>query len=203
MEVQNETKVGLLLALKAFTETAVEGLRLKVRRQKEDEEEPKPRPAAVYLMRLPDMSSVTKKAPYILHQVVTGHDAVETLDHRTGPQAIRERQSRCVVRTVLCVYDPDEQEGALTLLNLMEQLRMALLMKPILGGAFVLDEEEGLDGMVYLENGERTTAPYYLGEMVSVWKLPKVERLDAARVTHGYPARDPGVTSMTGTIPKK
>lgn len=57
------------------------------------------------------------------------------------------------------------------LLNLMERLRIALLRKVVIGRQFKLDLEAGLDTVVYDAAG-RPTRPYYLGEMISVWKLP-------------------------------
>lgn len=45
--------------------------------------------------------------------------------------------------------------------------------------------------MIYPETGERGTAPFYMGEMVTSWKLPYIKRLDAARVIHGLPPVDP------------
>ena len=104
-----------------------------------------------------------KKAPYILHQVITGKDA-----QSPGNPSI----SLATVRTVFCVYHKDEQEGGLALLNLMERLRIAMLEEGIVGKQFVLDREAGLESLVYPDN----TAPYYAGEMISVWKLPIIER---------------------------
>ena len=62
--------------------------------------------------------------------------------------------------------------GAGTLLNLMERLRIALLEQRSIGKQFRLDLEAGLESLVYPED----TAPYYAGEMISVWKLPVIER---------------------------
>lgn len=197
----NETKVGLLHALKAFTEKATGDMPLKVKRQSRDEREPKPRPAAVFLTRLPDMMSFEKKAPFILHQVVTGLDALGNVNKGTGMQIRRELKSSCVIRSVFCVYNPNEEEGGLELLNLMEEMRTNLLQFPILNEVFELDLDEGISQMVYPETGERGTAPYYLGEMVTVWKLPTIKRLDAARVVQGLPPTDPKAAHYTNRLP--
>ncbi len=191
MNLQSETKVGLLYALKAFTERETGDMPLPVKRQSRDEKAPAPRPAAVFLARLPDFPSFEKKAPLILHQVVTGQDGLENVNKGTGQQIRREMKSGCVIRSVFCVYNPDEQEGGMTLLNLMETMRVALLSFPILNDVFTLDLEEGISQMIYPETGERGTAPYYLGEMVTAWKLPAVKRLDAERVIRGLPPADP------------
>lgn len=203
INLHNETKVGLLFALKTFTERAVADLPLPVKRQSENEPEPKPRPADVYLTRLPDMASTTKKAPFILHQVVTGLDELGNVNKGTSMQSRREMQSSCVIRSVFCVYHPDEQEGGLALLNLMEEMRSALLEFPVLDQKFELDMNEGISQMIYPETGERGTAPYYLGEMATTWKLPPIKRLDAERVTHGLPPIDPMAARHTDTFTEK
>lgn len=200
--LHNETKVGLLYELEDFTNLATGEMLLPVKRQSRDEQEPKPRPATVYKARLPDMESYQKKAPFILHQAVTGEDAVKNANKGTGQQIRREMQSICVVRSVFCVYHPDEQEGGLALLNLMEEMRMALLMYPtMLDKVFELDLDEGISQMIYPETGERGTAPFYLGEMVATWKLPAIKRLDAERVIQGLPPRDPKAAHHIERIP--
>lgn len=162
------TKIVLLERFRDFTLDATRDLIMPVRQQREDEEPPEPRAAKVYLMRLPEFSDATKKAPYILHQIITGKDA-QAAGEKT-PSAV------AVVRTVFCVYSEDEQEGGLLLLNLMERLRIALLVQAVIGNQFVLDLAAGLETLVYPDGEERSTAPYYLGEMISTWKLPAIER---------------------------
>lgn len=157
------TKVVLLKRLKEFTEEATNDLLLPVAMQKGDAEEPKPRAAEVFRTRLPDSSAAKKKAPYILHQIITGKDSQTPGQHPT---------STATVRTIFCVYHPDEEEGGLALLNLMERLRIALLEEVVIGKQFTLDREAGLESLVYPED----TAPYYAGEMISTWKLPPIER---------------------------
>lgn len=157
------TRIILLDRLRDETVTATEDIIMPVARQKEDKEPPRPRAAEVYRTRLPDSSAAKKKAPYILHQIITGQDA----------QANGQRgSSRATIRTIFCVYNADEQEGGLMLLNLMERLRIHLLRKVVIGDQFTLDLEAGLETLIYPED----TAPYYAGEMMSVWKLPAVER---------------------------
>lgn len=158
------TKTILLERLGEFTRETTGEMLLPVRRQKEDTEAPVPRAAAVFLMRHPDGTAATKKAPYILHQIVTGKDI-----QRAGEKA---PDATAVVRSVICVYSEAEDEGGLMLLELMERLRIGLLRQVILGGQFELDLESGVETLVYPED----TAPYYIGEMVSTWKLPKIER---------------------------
>ena len=191
--LHGETKVGLLYALKCFTEHVTRDMLLPVKRQSRDESDPEPRAAGVYMARLPELESYARKAPFILHQVVTGLDEVGSNGTGTGAKARKELQSNAVVRSVFCVYHPDEQEGGLALLNLMEEMRIELLRHPILGSIFELDLREGVSQAIYPETGERGTAPFYLGEMVTTWKLPPVHRIDAERVIQGLPPIDPGM----------
>lgn len=156
------TLVNLLEQLKAVTDDAVKDLLLPVRAQKGDTVTVD-RPATVYKMRLPDSTSATKKAPYIIHQIVTSKDAQPSGQLEAGS---------AVVRSIFCVYCNDEQEGAMHLLNLMERLRIRLLQDVVIGGQFELDLEAGVEALIYPEN----TAPYFAGEMSTTWKMPSVER---------------------------
>lgn len=158
-------KVILLDRLAEFTEEAIKNIRLPVSVQSEDEYE-KLRAAKVYKMRLPDGPSARKKAPYIVHSVLTGYD--EQTEGSFG-------YSQATIRSVFCVYCPDEQEGSLNLLNLMERLRIELLKVRVIGNQFELDlKKSKLETLIYPDSTE--TAPYYLGEMISSWRLPAIER---------------------------
>lgn len=156
------TKVILLEQLRDFTSAVTADLIMPVCMQSGDTEQ-KHRAADVFLMRLPDSKSAKKKAPYVLHQIITGADK----------QAPGDRDTSVVtVRSIFCVYNENEQDGGLMLLNLMERLRIGLLKKVVIGNQFTLDKETGLEALVYPDD----TAPYYAGEMISTWKLPAVER---------------------------
>ncbi len=156
------TNITLLEQLKLFTVDTIKDIILPVRLQKGDTEQ-RSRSADVYLMRLPDSTAVTKKAPYIIHQFVTGKDT-----HLAG----RQESGSSVVRSVFCVYCDDEQAGALHLLNLMERLRIRLLQQVIIGQQYQLDLEAGVEMLIYPED----SAPYYAGEISTTWKMPSVER---------------------------
>ena len=156
------TLVNLLEQLKAVTDDAVKDLLLPVRAQKGDTIAAD-RPATVYKMRLPDSTSAFKKAPYIIHQVVTSKDVQLSGQLESGI---------AVVRSIFCVCCDDEQVGALNLLNLMERLRIRLLQDVVIGDQYELDLTAGVETLVYPEN----TAPYFAGEMSTTWKMPSVER---------------------------
>ena len=162
----------LLHAMKEFIEDAIKDLRLPVRAQNKDDEADfaeNPDHAwkvpDVYLMRLPDSKEAKKKVPYVLVQLITAQDFQEQgqLDDSTA-----------VIRIICCVYDKDEQSGALNLLNLASRIRIALLKNCAIGGnkAFVLDKTEKLEFMAYPDD----TAPYYPGEMIGVWHIPPIPR---------------------------
>lgn len=148
--------------LKRFTLDATRDLLLPVRVQSA-EETPSERPAEVHLMRLPDSEAAKKKAPYIIHQIITGKDV-----QKPGEQAACTTE----IRSIFCVYCPDEEEGGMLLLNLMERLRIALLRQTVLEQRYQLDLEAGLEIILYPDD----SAPYYAGEMASRWRLPGIER---------------------------
>lgn len=178
------TKVQLLLDLKAFTEEVLKNETLPVREQKEDNGiAPRDRAPEVHLMRLPDVKSYEKRAPYVLHQVVTGHDGVE----KRGEGAFRHNQMTAgtVVRSVFCVYDRNMERGTMALLQVMEQFRVSLLERGCVGGQFRLDLDQGISTMVYPFNKNDRPDPYYSGEMVTSWILPPVENLAAIEIASG------------------
>lgn len=180
-------KVELLEQLKAVTEDAVKDLLLPVEPPEDSEETVEnpslseySRPADVYIPRLPEMSSYAKKAPFITHEIITSQDRLVAEPSGDGPAAryARRVHSTAVVRTCFCVYHPDEQEGALALLGLMERVRIALLEQVVIGKQFKLElDGDGVQTLVYpLNPGQVASAPFYLGEMLTVWRIPAIER---------------------------
>lgn len=156
------TSVMLLEALKLRTEEATAELLMPVKPTKK-EQEPEIRRPVVYKTRLPDEKASNKYAPYVLHSVLN-------TSYRQEPGNLPEGLVN--VRTLFCVYNEDEQEGGLMLLNLMERIRISLMANPILDRQFRLDYEGGIEQLVYPDD----TAPFYLGEMMTVWKMPPVGR---------------------------
>ena len=156
------TRLNLLNAMADFTTEVMKNVLLPVRVQSENEQASE-RPPFVYKMRLPDAASATKKAPYILHQVITGDD-----EQTPG----NERESVAQIRSLFCVYGEDDQDGALRLLTVTEHFRVALLKQSVLANQFHLDLSEKLSTMFYTDS----TAPYFCAEMISTWKIPPVNR---------------------------
>lgn len=161
MEI-NQTRSALLEALHQRCAAATADMELQTQLQKGDTMEIR-RPPDVYKMRLSDSSHFKKLAPYIILQFVNGIDM-----QKTG----RWEDSSAVVRIILCVYSEREDEGSMTLLNVMDRLRLDLLRHPVVGDAFKLDTDQGLESLVYVDD----TAPFYGGEMMATFFCPPVPR---------------------------
>lgn len=154
-------RTGLLTALKARQEEVTKDLLMPTKPQKTSDSVE--RTAAVFLQRMPDAESSTKKAPYILNAMVNSN-----FIQPVGQQPISES----FVRSVFCVYNADGQEGGLMLLNLMDRIRVSLQKNPVLNNVFVLDMQQGIQDLCYPDD----TTPYHMGEMITVWRMPPVER---------------------------
>lgn len=159
------TPIILLDALEVFIKDTLKDLTLPVRPDGIDEEGAERIPQ-VHKMRLPDRDSDTKLVPYILLQFLTG------TDKQTPGQ---ERECQCKIRIVAATYSEDEGIGAYDVLNVLTRIRTALLSSGIVGEQFLLkmDDDNQLEYIVYTEN----TAPYYIGEMITTWELPAIERI--------------------------
>lgn len=156
------TKVTLLEALRDFTRRAVGNMEFPVKPQPGDENPPD-RPPEVFLCRVPSGKQATRKAPYILHQVVTSKDS----QSKGGPML-----SMVTVRSVFVVYDSDEQAGGIALLTLLDHIRTELLKQCVIGRQYRLSLESGIEYGIYTED----TAPFYAAEMITEWEVPSVER---------------------------
>ena len=153
--------VQFLTAIKADTETALENLVMPYKPAKG--EEPGNRAPSVWRMRLAKSSAAQKVAPYIIHQVIT-------TDAKQEPGQFDEN-SLCL-RSIYCVYNEDEEEGSLGLLTMMERLRIHWLKDRVIDGRYELDMKQGIQTLIYPEE----TNDFFLGESVSYWKLPVVQR---------------------------
>ncbi len=156
------TKVDLLDDFKEFLEDVVKVFSLPVAVQKGDTEQ-QFRAPNIHKMRLPNSGDATKKAPYILVQFLTGKDF---------QKHTQQSHSNAVVRLVFAVYGENEEEGALSLLNLMETVRLALMKKVLISHRFKIDTDAEVESLVYPDD----TAPYYAGEMMCTVQMPPTER---------------------------
>lgn len=154
------TPIVLLDELKKFIEEHTKDIILSVR-VKPNSGEISERAAEVHKMRLPTKDAETKLIPYILLQFITGKDQQEE-----GQSS----ESECKIRIVVATYSEDGGEGALDVLNLLTRIRIALLKAGVIGEQFLI--KKPLEYIVYPDD----TAPYYMGEMLTIWEIPEIER---------------------------
>ena len=123
------------------------------------------RPVEIFKGKLPDRKSETEKAPYIVNAVLNSNFYRNPGEEPTG---------LCTIRSTMCVYNENNEEGSLMILNLLERLRISYLKNPIVDGVFELmfDEEHPIQDLVYPDE----TMPFFMADQVTVWKLPPVER---------------------------
>lgn len=154
------TPIILLDDLQKFIEknTADILLEVKVRTGPAAEKE---RAAKVYKLGLPEKDDTTQQIPYILLKVLTGTDEKEERQPKSGE--VR-------VRMMIATYSQDGEQGPMALLNLILRIRERLQKQHIIGGRFCL--KYPFEYIIYQD----TTPPYYLGEIMTIWSMPTIER---------------------------
>ena len=158
------SRVGLLRALKLRQADAWSDLLMPTKPQKTVASTL--RVPEIYTGRMPDRKSETEKAPYVLNTVVNS-----VFKQEPGQLPV----SAVTIRSTFCVYNDDGEEGALMLLNMMERLRISLLREPILENVYeMILDGDGLQDLVYPDD----TAPFYMADMITEWKIPPVKRED-------------------------
>ncbi len=123
------------------------------------------RTVEIFKGKLPDRKSETEKAPYIVNAVLNSNFYRDPGEEPT---------SEVTVRSTLCVYNENNEEGTLMLLNLLERLRISYTKNPIVDGVFecLFDKEHPIQDLVYPDE----TMPFFMADQVTVWSLPPVER---------------------------
>lgn len=154
------TPTILLDELKSYIQEKTKDLMLPVRVGR-GSEGPKERPAKVHLMNLPKKEDETQQVPYILIKYLTGKDE--------QPEGQRT-ESGCMVRLIVATYAEDAEEGGMALLNVISRIRYNLLKDRLIAGQFELDTP--LETIIYPDD----TRPYYLGEIMTNWSIPSIER---------------------------
>lgn len=155
------TAINLLECLEAFVKEKTTDIMLQVKVRNRNPEEVKERAADVYKMRLPKKEDQIEKVPYILLQLLTGKDNEEDGE---------PEESVCKIRIVVATYSEDGSEGALDVLNVILRIRSELKKAGVVGERFVL--QNPLEYIIYPDS----TQPYYLGEMITNWSIPTMER---------------------------
>ena len=153
------TPLQLLDALEVFVKDETKDILLPVRVDRKSGK-PKERPAEIHKMRLPNKAAEIERIPYILLQYIKSTDTQEE-----G----QPLESTCMVRIVAATYSENSEEGATCVLNLLTRIRIALFRDNVIDGRFLL--KPPLEMIVYPDS----TAPYYLGEMMTEWVMPAIE----------------------------
>lgn len=156
------TRTQLIEDLKVLIEDTLKDFILPTKLKKGDAEQ-EFRAPIVYKQRVPDSKSATDKAPCVLLQLTDGDDIQNAGD---------QLRSTASIRIVFMIYDKEEQEGAMALLEVMERVRIRLLELIHLNNQYALDVTAGLSTTVYNDD----TAPFYIGEMITTWQMPPVKR---------------------------
>lgn len=154
------TPIILLDDLQKFIEENTKDISLEVRTRTGTDTE-KERAAKVYKMGLPEKDDTTQQIPYILLKVLTGADEQEERQPKSGE--VR-------VRMMIATYSQDGEQGPLALLNIILRIRERLQKQHIIGGRFCL--KYPFEYIIYQD----TTPPYYLGEIMTRWSIPTIER---------------------------
>lgn len=153
------TPIFLLESVADFIEEKTADILLNVRTRHDAES--KKRKAEVFRMNLPDASDRTSRVPYILVQLINGKD-----EHQPG----QIEESIHTIRIVCVTYSEDAQAGSYDVLNLILRLRHELETAGVVNGEYCL--EYPVEYIIYPDN----TPPYFIGEMVTNWSIPAIER---------------------------
>lgn len=153
------TPTVLLEAMKAYIQEKTKDILLPVRSKRG--EEAGDRPPNVFLMNLPKKKDEIQQIPYILIKYLTGKD------EKTPGE---ETEAQASIRIIVATYAEDAEEGSMALLNVISNLRYNFLKDEELNQQFRLVPP--LESIIYPDD----TRPYYLGEMMTIWTLPPVER---------------------------
>lgn len=156
------TQSNLVSELVAFSTKATEKMKLPTVISKGDKKQIF-RVPGVYEMNLPDSDSYEKLAPYIIVRLISSNHV-----QNDGKQA----QNSANIRFIFCVWNDNESEGAMELLNLMDTIQFELLSKVVIGKHFKLDVHEPLETLIY----QQDSAPFYAGEMIGTFILPSIKR---------------------------
>ncbi len=155
----NGTPIDLLNVLAEFVKNQTKDLLLRERPSLKKPDEKKYRAPIVFKMDLPKKEDDERKIPYILIQILTGKD-----EQSPG----EDEYSTCSVRMVVAVYSDDIGEGKLDVLNVITRLRLGLLKRKPLGGAFLLGKD--IEWVV----DPAPPLPYCFGEMIMTFEMPPI-----------------------------
>lgn len=165
------TNTDLVESVAAWLREQTSEMRFYCQRQTKEEAPDGWKGIDVHAFSLARSAEARKKAPYIIVQPVHGTD-----EHAPG----QEIQARTVLRFVLAVYNPgdDEQEGARVLMELIDRIRIALDRRVVVSDhktkkpLFWVDLTDPPSWDFYHEQ----TQPFSVGWIESTWAIPAVKR---------------------------
>lgn len=157
------TLENLLDDLKAFLQEDLKEIRLPV--NPKSNEDTAPRAFTVYKMGLPEPEDWEGRIPYIILQMLNGTDS--------------EKENTVKVRILITLFNRDREEGRMTLLHVVQKLRLDLQRKGVIGRRFVL--QQPFEYLFYTDD----TGPYHLAEIMTVFSVPPIER-DVFGLHNGY-----------------
>ena len=165
----------MLDELREYIRGVIKDLPLKVRpREDDDDVIPETKAADVYKMSLPEYmeGAQFRYTPYVLIQLGPTKDG-----RRSQHTEFSERH----VRIVFSVYDESGEEGASSLLNLIELVKVSLAQNPIVCGKYRLtannryvDREEPVEDIIETMVYTEVTWPYCMGEMAFTLDCPPI-----------------------------
>lgn len=149
------TALDLLESLKGYCEENTKDMRL-IARVPENGKEAGERPPRVFIGNLPDKESEKKEAPYILLKLLT--------------KKVDDEESVCRVRIICVTFSEDKQENYIQCLNLLTRVETRLLEDVTIVDRYSC--QKPIETILYDDDLE----VYQIGEMMTIWEVPKAER---------------------------
>ncbi|MFI3255431.1 MAG: hypothetical protein R3Y63_14020 [Eubacteriales bacterium] len=154
------TTSDLVDSLANFIKNATKDLMLPVR-VVSDGAESKTRTPIIYKMRVPTKEAEIQQIPYIVVQHLKGKDERD----ENGIASCT-----AVIRILIATYSENQEEGAISVENIINRIRIPLLKQGIIAKKYLVNMP--LEYVIYPD----PIPPYYLGEMITNWQVPPVER---------------------------
>lgn len=149
------TPLDLLESLKAYCEENTKDMLL-VARVPENGKEAGERLPKVFIGNLPDKESEKKAAPYILLKLLS--------------KKVDDEENICRVRIICVTFSEDKQENYIQCLNLLTRIETKLLEDVVVDNRYSC--QKPIESIMYDDDLE----VYQIGEMMTIWELPKSER---------------------------
>lgn len=149
------TPLDLMESLKSYCEEITKDMRL-IARVPENGTEAGERQPKVFIGGIPDKESEKKAAPYILLKLLT--------------KKTDDEESVCRVRIICVTYSEDKQENYIQCLNLLTKIETKLLEDVVISERYSC--QKPIESVMYDDDLE----VYQVGEMMTIWEIPKAER---------------------------